>query len=361
MCETLIKFFDLEKDVEFEALDEAKFKEADIGCKNAMLLEQASKVFADFKPGLIFVQGDTLTTLSYATTAFYNKIPVAYVESGLRTPTIDKPFPEEFNRRVLSQIATLNFTPNARALQNLEAEKILFHKSSYNFNTGNTIIDTLNTVLQKIEDESFDWSKLDKIKTTFEQKDFSLDDYLQKNRRTVLVTAHRRENQEGAIKNLSKAIIELANKYSDLSFLVVTHPNPIAKKEFEYLYQEIKTLNNIDIIEPVEYPIFLKIMIISYLIITDSGGVQEEAPYLNKPVLVFRSETERKAGLELGLAKVVGTSKDSLIEAFEEIHNDPVIYDSMMKNDLQPYGDGNASKRIVEVVLLYIKNHLLNY
>ncbi len=350
-------FFELKPDFEFKIKDSYK-QESRLGELGADILSQATKLFVKEKPDLVFVQGDTISTQNVALAAFYQRIKIAHIEAGLRTNDIANPFPEELSRRIVSQIADLNFAPELKALENLEIEKNLFKKQSYNFYTGNTVIDALSLGLQKSAQDDF---KFPKVKNSFENKKESISELTRE--KYILVTAHRRENflykeNKAPIENLINSIKRLLedNYAKDFNVVIVVHKNPLVRTAFEnfYYYCKDQKISRIKFIEAVNYPSFLKLMSESYFIVTDSGGVQEEAPYLKKPVLVFRELTERIAGLDLGLTKLVGTQENKIHGAILDLIHNKKSYQDMIETGLQPYGDGLAASRIVDASHLYL-------
>lgn len=378
LLEDLEGFFEIKADFNFNVPDTGN-SNTRLGNLSSEILKQATELFNKEKPDLIFVQGDTLSTQSCALAAFYQKIKVAHIEAGLRTRDIHNPFPEELSRRIISQIAVLNFSPELKAQENLDLEKKLFKNKSYNFYTGNTVIDCLTYSLKRIEKEDFNWHNFNYIDEAYCATKFDLDNYITNlkyeaphdlhpdshhKKKYILVTAHRRENiitEDGSTKldNLINAIKRLLeNKFiQDIEFVVMVHKNPQVKEIFEKLYKYCQEhrLNRVKFLDGTSYPAFLKLMANSHFIVTDSGGIQEEAPYLKKPVLIFREHTERIAGLELGLTKLVGT-KEALIhgEMLDLISNEKK-YQSMIETGLQPYGDGLSASRIVDSTMLYLQ------
>ena len=309
--------------------------------KNNDLFEITSKILLGLKkvietvnPNLILVQGDTSTTFSATLAAFYKKIPVGHVEAGLRTYNKYAPWPEEINRKITSSIADLHFAPSELEVNNLKKEGI---KSNI-FKTGNTVIDALFSVIKIIEKDK-------KILSSLSSK-FK---FLNKEKPIVLLTSHRRENHGKNIRNICEAVLELVNKYKEVNFVIPVHMNPNIKNTVEDYLTNIK---NINLIKPLNYLEFIYIMKKSYLILTDSGGVQEEAPSLGIPVLVLRDTSERMAGIKIGTSKIVGTDKNEIFKATSELLVDKKKYDEMSKKN-NPYGDGFASKRIIEAILSF--------
>ena len=292
------------------------------------------KVIETVNPNLILVQGDTSTTFAATLAAFYKKIPVGHVEAGLRTYNKYAPWPEEINRKITSSIADLHFAPSELEVNNLKKEGI---KNNV-FKTGNTVIDALFSVIKLIEkDKKISSSLSSKFKFLNEEKPI------------ILLTSHRRENYGKNIRNICEAILELVNKYKEVNFVIPVHMNPNIKNTIEDYLTNIK---NINLIKPLNYLEFIYIMKKSYLILTDSGGVQEEAPSLGIPVLVLRDTSERMAGIKIGTSKIVGTDKNEIFKATSELLLDKKKYDEMSKKN-NPYGDGFASKRIIEAILSF--------
>ncbi len=362
MLQDLEDFFKVKPDYYFSLESFHNSADRRLGNLSAKILEEATKLFVQERPDLIFIQGDTLTSQQCALAAFYEKIPIAHIEAGIRTNNINAPFPEELARRIISQVADLNFAPGQRSLTTLEAEKILFKKNSYNFYTGNTVVDTLDLACKKIEAPDFDWSKFASAKLGFEEEDFNLYKYLQEPnvRKRILVTAHRRESHEFGIENLCNAIHRIAERFNgteEVEFIICLHKNPNARFAFRELFEKVQKekLDNIAFMEALNYPLFLELMLKSYFIVSDSGGIQEEAPYLNKPVLVARNETERTEGIDFGFSKLVGTDEHLIHASMLELISDKEAYNSMIKVGLQPYGDGLAAARIVDISLLYLQ------
>ncbi|MDA1021402.1 MAG: UDP-N-acetylglucosamine 2-epimerase (non-hydrolyzing) [Cyanobacteria bacterium] len=360
LVQDLYHFFDIKPDHEF-TITKSEDPDLQLASLSSQIMTQASELFLREKPDLVIVQGDTLTAQQVGLAAFYQKIKVAHIEAGIRTNNIHSPFPEELARRILSQISDLNFAPSQTALINLEAEKVMHKKSSFNFYTGNTVVDALEYSKTRITDDDFDWSEFKFSRLAFyPDLEYDLIKILEKlaGKKIILVTAHRRENIGQAHQNLANAIHRLATESSqELEFIISVHKNPQARKAFEDLQETVtkEALTNVRILDAINYPLFLKLMMASYCIVTDSGGIQEEAPYLGKPVLVFRNETERVEGIEAGLASLIGTEEHVVHGAILELINDPAVYNSMIQEGLQPYGDGLAGTRIADVSLLYLK------
>lgn len=279
------------------------------------------------RPDIVFVQGDTTTAMCAATAAFYRKIKVAHVEAGLRTFDIFSPFPEEFNRQVISKITDLHFAPTEIGRENLLKENIDGKKV---FVTGNTVIDTLLYTKDRLKNLSANKNPWDK------------DD-----RKIVLITGHRRESFGKGFENLCEAIRQLSLRYSNYNFVYPVHLNPNVQ---EPVHRLLTGLSNVYLIAPLDYISFTRLMISSYLILTDSGGVQEEAPSLGKPVLIMRDTTERMEAVTCGAACLVGTDVEKIINTASELIEKEDVY-RKMSGAGNPFGDGFAGKRIVEHTL----------
>lgn len=296
-----------------------------LGDLTARLLHGMSDYLHKTSPDMIIAQGDTTTVLVSALLCFYNHIPFAYVESGLRSGNFHRPFPEEMNRQFASKIAALNFAPTTVAKENLLAENV---NPETIFVTGNTIIDTLLELSEKIP-------------TTELEK------------RRILVTCHRRENFGQNLINICSALKSIARSFPDIEIIYPVHPNPNVKIP---VYEALGMISNVKLIEPVDYFALIELMKSSYLILTDSGGIQEEAPSLNKPVLVMRTETERPEGISAGVAKLVGVVSNHIVNTTSQLLSDPQEYSKMI-NKPSPYGDGMASERIVQHICEYFKKN----
>ncbi len=292
------------------------------------------KVFRDIKPDTVLVHGDTTTTLATSLASFYQKIPVGHVEAGLRTQNIYSPWPEEGNRQVTGRLATYHFAPTQESGSNLLKENISDEDIVV---TGNSVIDALLSVVDKIEsDTNLKNSLLNLIADrgyTFNQ-----------DKRLILVTGHRRENFGQGFLNICSALKSLALEYPDCDIVYPVHLNPNVQKPVKDI---LSCVDNVFLIAPLDYEPFVYLMSRSYFILTDSGGIQEEAPSLGKPVLVMRDTTERPEALEAGTVKLVGTDCDMILKECKNLLDNQDSYDLMSKSH-NPYGDGKASKRIVE-------------
>lgn len=293
------------------------------------------------KPDIVLVHGDTTTSTAAALAAFYAQIPVGHVEAGLRTHNIYSPWPEEINRQLTGRIASYNFSPTPLSRKNLLEENI---EDSKILVTGNTVIDALHWVVDKINGDP----ELQKTLSD-ELKDSGYDvTRLQNGRKLVLITGHRRENFGDGFISICKAIKTLAEKYPDVDFVYPMHLNPNVRQPIHEIFGEnLNRYKNLFFIEPLEYPAFVYIMEKAYLVLTDSGGIQEEAPGLGKPVLVMRDTTERPEALEAGTVKLVGTDYQKIVSEVSALIDDKDYYTSMAEA-VNPYGDGRASSRIVD-------------
>lgn len=297
------------------------------------IINKLEAVLEEFGPDLVMVHGDTTTTLSASIASFYKKIKVGHVEAGLRTSNKYSPYPEEMNRRITSQIADYNFAPTKESFNNLLNEGI---DKSKIIITGNTVIDALLQTLNKISDDT-------DLKRKLEAK-LALEDFnLKENKRIVLVTGHRRENFGEKFINICKAIKDLAIANNDIDIVYPVHLNPMVQ---EPVHNILKDLDNVFLINPLDYESFIYLMNKSYIILTDSGGVQEEAPSIGKPVLVFRENTERPEAVDAGTVKIVGTERNKIRDEAQLLLDKKQLYNEMSRS-LNPYGDGKASKRIV--------------
>jgi len=291
-------------------------------------LKGLEEVIKEEQPDILLVQGDTTTVFSGALAAFYQKVKVGHVEAGLRSGNLYSPYPEEANRKLTGILTDFHFAPTITNKNNLLAEGYPEEKI---FVTGNTVIDALKYAVK--EDYEFHIPLLNKI-------DF-------KNKKVILMTSHRRENIGKPMENIFSAVNDIALKYEDVEVVFPIHLNP---KVREIAYRVFEGNNRIHLIEPLDYEPFTNLMARAHLVVTDSGGLQEEAPSLGKPVLVVREETERPEGIEAGTAKLVGTDYDRIYKEMDLLLSNQKEYDKMA-NAVNPYGDGKASERIVDIIL----------
>lgn len=293
------------------------------------VLKGMDDVLSEFKPELIFVQGDTTTTFVTALAGYYRKIKIAHLEAGLRSGNKYSPYPEEINRILAGHLSDYHFAPTEKAYNNLINEGI----NKNIFNVGNTVIDAL-------------FLGMDIIKKRGEEKFFQFFSNVDFRKRIILVTGHRRESFGEPFQNICHALKKIAEKYVNLEIIYPVHLNPNVQKP---VFTILDGLNNIHLIEPLDYPYLIWLMEKSYLVLTDSGGIQEEAPSLGKPVLVMRDVTERIEGIEAGTAKLVGTNSETIIKETQILLDNENEYIKMSKA-VNPYGDGKTSQRILEIL-----------
>lgn len=305
----------------------------------ARVLVGMRDVLKEVQPDIVLVHGDTTTSTAAALAAFYQQIPVGHVEAGLRTHNIYSPWPEEMNRQITGRIASYHFSPTPLSRQNLLAEGI---KEKQITVTGNTVIDALYAVVDKIKNDCTLESTLNDI---LKNSGYNVDRLTNDNRRLVLITGHRRENFGEGFISMCSAIKTLTEKYPDTDFVYPMHLNPNVRKPIHEIFGK-EQQENMFFIEPLEYLPFVYLMEKSTLVLTDSGGIQEEAPGLGKPVLVMRDTTERPEALNAGTVKLVGTDYDKIISEVSRLLDDADYYEKMSKAT-NPYGDGRACERIV--------------
>jgi UDP-N-acetylglucosamine 2-epimerase (non-hydrolysing) len=297
------------------------------------IIQRIAGVFEEFRPDYVLVHGDTSTTFCTSLAAFYQRIKIGHVEAGLRTGNLLSPWPEEGNRRLTGVLADLHFAPTAASQNNLLAENV--NPSTIHV-TGNTVIDALIAVQEKLASSP-----------ALYQEQASRFPFLRENARMVLVTGHRRENFGGGFERICDALAQMARKYPDVDFVYPVHLNPNVQEPVNRL---LSGLDNVHLIEPQDYLPFVFLMTRSYLILTDSGGIQEEAPSLGKPVLVMRDTTERPEALAAGTVRLVGTDVERIVGNVTELLEDGKAYETMSFAH-NPYGDGKASDRIVRALL----------
>jgi len=293
------------------------------------------QVLAKEQPDLVLVHGDTTTAMTAAIAAFYFHIPVGHVEAGLRTNDISAPFPEELNRQIISRIAKFHFAPTETARKNLINEQIPIEKI---YVTGNSVIDALLSVIDNAKSMKYPKKLLSQLNFLNEESS-----YLPI---ILLVTGHRRENFGSGFEQICEALKEIAIQNSDIQIVYPVHLNPNVTQPVKKI---LSNIDNIHLIDPLDYLTFLKLLNDSYLVLTDSGGIQEEAPSLGKPVIVMRDSTERTEAIESGTVQLVGSNKRKIIKTINELLNDKVAYDKMSKVE-NPYGDGQTSKRISSIL-----------
>lgn len=324
MLDQVLRLFDIQPDYDLDIMSRGQTL-YDITTKSLNGLRQ---VLEKEKPDIVLVHGDTTTTFAGALAAYYQQIPVGHVEAGLRTGDIYSPFPEEMNRKLTGAIAAMHFAPTSTARQNLLKENVDAHSI---YVTGNTVIDALmNTVRDNYE---FDDPALQRI-------DFT-------NHRVILLTTHRRENLGEPMRHIYKALRRIIEEFPDTEIVFPVHRNPLVRKVVE---EELDGVERIHLIDPLEYEPFANVMGRSAIVLTDSGGIQEEAPSLGKPVLVLRNTTERPEAVQAGTVKLIGTDKQIVYDETKRLLEDFDEY-SRMSNAVNPYGDGKAAERIVAYIL----------
>jgi len=297
----------------------------------ARVMQGLERVLRESRPDIVLVQGDTTTTLCGALAAFYERIPVGHVEAGLRTWDPAQPFPEEMNRGLTSRLATLHFAATEWAAANLLKEGVDAARITV---TGNTGIDAVLWVRDRLEEGSLGgWSGAS----------------LEGTRKLIVVTAHRRENFGQPLQSICDALLDIARSYRDVHIIYPVHRNPNVQ---DVVYRRLSNVANISLVDPIDYRSMVALLDCSYLILTDSGGLQEEAPSLGKPVLVLRETTERPEAVAAGTVKVVGTDRGRIVGETAALLDDPVAY-QRMANAVNPYGDGQASGRIVKAIVEY--------
>jgi len=326
MLDQVLDIFDIKPDYDLDIMKNRQTL-TEVTTNALIGLEE---IIREAKPDIVLVHGDTTTTFVGSLAAFYNKVKVGHVEAGLRTFNKYFPFPEEINRKLTGVLADVHFSPTDNAKANLLREGI---PEVDIFITGNTAIDALKTTVKK--EFQFYNPVLKELETS--------------NKRILLVTAHRRENIGEPLRNICNALKFIAEKYEDVEIVYAVHKNPAVR---EIAYEILGNCDRVDLLEPLDAEEMHNIMDRSYLILTDSGGLQEEAPSLGKPVLVLRNETERPEAIEFGTLKLAGTDKDNIIALTEELLNNKELYNKM-SNAVNPYGDGSASQRIIESLLFY--------
>lgn len=325
MLDQMVAVFDLQLDFDLDLMRPGQ----DLTAITTAVLQGMGSVFDQFKPDMVLVHGDTTTTLSASLAAYYHRIPVAHIEAGLRTGDRYNPWPEEANRRLTSALATLHFAPTNSARQNLLAEGIL---ETTIYMTGNTVIDALLQTVERIEQNAeLRQSCLKQLKP------------LNFEREILLVTGHRREHFGSGLNAICEALLQVADNFADMDIVYPVHLNPQVQVPVKRL---LGGIDNIHLLPPLDYLTFVYLMSRSYLVLTDSGGIQEEAPSLGKPVLVMREVTERPEAIAAGTAKLVGTDIERILSNVTTLVTDKDSYQRMVNRD-NPYGDGNACQRII--------------
>lgn len=337
MLDQVLEIFDIHPDYDLNIMKQGQ----DLYDVTAKVLLGMRDVLRNVHPDVVLVHGDTTTSTAAALAAFYQQIPVGHVEAGLRTHNIYSPWPEEMNRQITGRIATYDFCPTMLSKSNLLAEGVDETKITV---TGNTVIDALYWVVRKIKSDKDLDSRLEG-----ELRNFGYDvTRLKSGKRMVLITGHRRENFGDGFLHICRAIQTLSRKYPDVDFVYPMHLNPNVRRPIHEVFgKDFNYLGNMFFIEPLEYLSFVYLMEKSHIVLTDSGGIQEEAPGLGKPVLVMRYTTERPEALDAGTVKLVGTDYDRIVSETSALLDDIDAY-NLMSKAVNPYGDGKACERIVE-------------
>ena len=337
MLDQVLHIFEIVPDYDLNIMKQGQ----DLYDVTARVLMGMRDVLKEAQPDVVLVHGDTTTSMAAALAAFYQQIPVGHVEAGLRTHNIYSPWPEEMNRQITGRIATYHFAPTPLSKQNLLAEGV---KEEHIYVTGNTVIDALYMIVDKIKKNK----ELDtELEGLLKRAGYDVN-RLAGEKKLVLITGHRRENFGVGFIHMCTAIKDLTQKYPDVDFVYPMHLNPNVRKPIHEVFgEDLSNLGNMFFIEPLEYLSFVYLMEKSTIVLTDSGGIQEEAPGLGKPVLVMRDTTERPEALEAGTVKLVGTNYDKIVNEVSALLDNQAYYEKMSKA-VNPYGDGKACKKIIE-------------
>jgi len=343
MLDQVIRLFDIKPDYDLNIMKAGQ-----------TLYDVTSRVLCDFgkvlqkeHPDLVLVHGDTTTSMASALAAFYEQIPVGHVEAGLRTGNIYSPWPEEMNRLITGRIAVLDFAPTQFGRDNLVRENVPDNRIIV---TGNTVIDALYYVVDRINGDT---SLRESLERNICAQGYDMNRLKDDHRRLVLITGHRRENFGDGFRNICKALDTLSSRYSDVDFVYPMHLNPNVRKPIHEMFDG-RMPDNLFFIEPLDYFDFVRLMERSHIVLTDSGGIQEEAPGLGKPVVVMRDTTERPEAVQAGTVKLVGTDYDKITTQISRLLDDAGYYNTMSQA-VNPYGDGKACPRIVDFIRLFFK------
>ena len=337
MLDQVLKIFDVKPDIDLNIMKQGQ----DLTDVTVRILNGMRNVFKECKPDVVLVHGDTTTSTAAALAAFYAQIPVGHVEAGLRTHNIYSPWPEEMNRQITGRIATYNFSPTPLSEKNLQEEKA--HGNIYV--TGNTVIDALHMVVDKLKNDT---ALAEEQNNVLLEAGYDVT-RLATGKKLVLITGHRRENFGDGFIRMVTAMKDLSEKYTDVDFVYPMHLNPNVRKPIHEIFGEDLTRPNFFFIEPLQYLEFVHLMSKATIVLTDSGGIQEEAPGLGKPVLVMRDTTERPEALASGTVHLVGADYDKIVNEVSTLLNDAAAYEAMSKA-VNPYGDGKACRRIADVL-----------
>lgn len=337
MLDQVLKIFDVKPDIDLNIMKQGQ----DLTDVTVRILNGMRDVFKECKPDVVLVHGDTTTSTAAALAAFYAQIPVGHVEAGLRTHNIYSPWPEEMNRQITGRIATYNFSPTPLSEKNLLDEKV----QGNIYVTGNTVIDALHMVVDKLKTDEALAKEQDKVLLDAGYDVTRLAD----GKKLILITGHRRENFGDGFIRMVTAMKDLSEKYPEVDFVYPMHLNPNVRKPIHKVFGEDLTRPNFFFIEPLQYLEFVHLMSKANIVLTDSGGIQEEAPGLGKPVLVMRDTTERPEALASGTVHLVGTDYDKIVNEVSTLLEDATAYEKMSKA-VNPYGDGKACHRIVRIL-----------
>ena len=329
MLAQVLNVFEIEPEYSFEVMKQGQ----SLSGIASTILSAIDPILQELMPDVVIVQGDTTTAFAVALASYHRRIKIAHVEAGLRTYRLDSPWPEEGNRQLVSRIADFHFAPTEEAKANLLAERINENRI---FVTGNTVIDALQWTVERNRSRSAE------LRDSLRESGYTL----KPDGRVVLITGHRRENWGRGIENLANAIAELSSTFPDVDFVFPVHLNPIVRNT---IYDVLGRASNVHLMNPVEYSEFVFLLANSYLVLTDSGGIQEEAPSLGKPVLVVRDTTERPEGVDAGTVRLVGSDRMNIVKNVTLLLNDRDLY-QQMSAAANPYGDGKACRRISDIL-----------
>lgn len=342
MLDEVLRIFEIQPDYDLNIMQQGQ----DLYDVTSRVLTGMRSVFKEVKPDIVLVHGDTTTSTAAALAAYYQQIPVGHVEAGLRTRNIYSPWPEEVNRQITGRIATYHFAPTPLSERNLLEEKV--HGEI--FVTGNTVIDALHMVVDRLKNDN---TLAVQQEDLLRKVGYDVKRLTDNKKRLVLITGHRRENFGNGFISMVTAIKILSEKYSDVDFVYPMHLNPNVRKPIHKVFgEDLTNLGNIFFIEPLQYLEFIYLMEKAYIVLTDSGGIQEEAPSLGKPVLVMRDTTERPEAIMAGTVKLIGTKYELIVKTVSGLLDNERAYQQMSKS-INPYGDGKASKRIIEALLRF--------
>lgn len=343
MLDQVLRLFDIRPDYDLNIMKAGQ-----------TLYDVTSRVLCEFgnvlqkeRPDLVLVHGDTTTSMASALAAFYEQIPVGHVEAGLRTDNIYSPWPEEMNRQITGRIAVLDFAPTRFGCDNLIRENVPQDRITV---TGNTVIDALYYVVDRIKGDA---ALRESLERNICAQGYDVNRLKDSGRQLVLITGHRRENFGEGFRNICKALDTLSRRYNDVDFVYPMHLNPNVRKPIHDMFDG-RMPDNMFFIEPLDYFDFVRLMELSHIVLTDSGGIQEEAPGLGKPVVVMRDTTERPEAVEAGTVKLVGTDYDKITTTISRLLDDTGYYNTMSQA-VNPYGDGKACPRIVDFIRLFFK------